>query len=82
MQQSQPIGQGTGQGFVIDPATITEWTAGLRCVNKIAVQNRDFAAAIKRVSFQLSVTLFPSIFRLSKCANHLFRRFCHGEVSS
>lgn len=51
-------------GLVIDPAAITEWTAGLRCVNKIAAQNRDFAGAIKRVSplSSLVLALFPLIF--------------------
>lgn len=34
---------------VIDPATITEWSAGLRCVTKIAAQNRHFAESIRRV---------------------------------
>ena len=34
---------------LIDPASITEWTAGLRCVIKIASQNQHFAESIKRV---------------------------------
>ena len=34
---------------LIDPATITEWSAGLRCVSKIAAQNRQFGEAIKEV---------------------------------
>ncbi|KAF2226417.1 hypothetical protein BDZ85DRAFT_49843 [Elsinoe ampelina] len=34
-------------GPVIDPATITEWSTGLRCVSKIATQNPNFANAIK-----------------------------------
>ena len=34
---------------MIDPATITTWTEGLRCVTKIAAQNAQFAAKIKRV---------------------------------
>jgi len=38
------------QQSVIDPATITEWSAGLRCVSKIAAQNRQFAETIKRVA--------------------------------
>lgn len=37
------------QPSVIDPATITEWSAGLRCVSKVAAQNRQFADTIKRV---------------------------------
>lgn len=35
---------------VIDPATITTWQEGLRCVTKIAAQNKMFEASIKRVS--------------------------------
>ncbi|KAL5114426.1 hypothetical protein ACEQ8H_007681 [Pleosporales sp. CAS-2024a] len=33
----------------IDPATITEWKQGLRCVSKIAQQNPDFAANIRKL---------------------------------
>ncbi|PNS15767.1 hypothetical protein CAC42_4219 [Sphaceloma murrayae] len=36
-------------GPVVDPATITEWSAGLRCISKIAAQNPNFAPAIKRM---------------------------------
>ncbi|KAI4841748.1 hypothetical protein E4T44_07707 [Aureobasidium sp. EXF-8845] len=32
---------------IIDPATITEWSAGLRCVTKIAAQNPLFAEKIR-----------------------------------
>ncbi|KAI5210957.1 hypothetical protein AUEXF2481DRAFT_39059 [Aureobasidium subglaciale EXF-2481] len=32
---------------IIDPATITEWSAGLRCVTKIAAQNPGFAEKIR-----------------------------------
>ncbi|KAG9949301.1 hypothetical protein KCU85_g4411, partial [Aureobasidium melanogenum] len=32
---------------IIDPATITEWSAGLRCVTKIAAQNPIFADKIR-----------------------------------
>jgi hypothetical protein len=35
---------------VIDPATITVWQDGLRCVTKIAAQNKLFEATIRRVS--------------------------------
>lgn len=31
----------------IDPATITNWASGLRCVSKISTQNADFSKAIK-----------------------------------
>jgi hypothetical protein len=34
---------------IIDPATITEWSAGLRCVTKIAAQNPLFAEKIRGV---------------------------------
>lgn len=35
---------------IIDPATITQWQAGLRCVTSIAGQNKDFADRIRRVN--------------------------------
>ena len=35
---------------VIDPATITTWQEGLRCVTKIAAQNAQFASSIRKVS--------------------------------
>jgi len=35
---------------MIDPATITTWQEGLRCVTKIAAQNAQFAVSIRRVS--------------------------------
>ncbi|KAH7077917.1 hypothetical protein BKA63DRAFT_601939 [Paraphoma chrysanthemicola] len=34
---------------LIDPATITEWKQGLRCVSKIATQNPDFAPSIRKL---------------------------------
>jgi hypothetical protein len=34
---------------LIDPATITDWKQGLRCVSKIAQHNPDFAASIRKV---------------------------------
>ena len=34
----------------IDPASITTWQDGLRCVTKIAAQNASFATIIKKVS--------------------------------
>lgn len=40
---------------VIDPATITTWQDGLRCVTKIAAQNAQFAASIRKVGDMLSV---------------------------
>ena len=35
---------------VIDPATITSWQEGLRCVTKIAARNSQFAAGIRKVT--------------------------------
>ena len=34
---------------MIDPATITTWQEGLRCVTKIAAQNSHFAARVRKV---------------------------------
>lgn len=36
---------------MIDPATITIWSEGLRCVTKLAAQNAQFAESIRRVSW-------------------------------
>jgi hypothetical protein len=33
----------------IDPSTIIEWKHGLRCVNKVAAQNSNFAASVQKV---------------------------------
>lgn len=33
----------------IDPATITEWRSGLRCVSKIAAQNPNFEGTVKKL---------------------------------
>ena len=38
----------------IDPATITTWQAGLRCVTKIAAENTQFAASIRTVNDNFS----------------------------
>lgn len=38
---------------MIDPASITQWQEGLRCVTKIAAQNVQFAACLKKVSSPL-----------------------------
>jgi len=32
-----------------DPATITDWAPGLRCVSKVAAQSPEFASSIRRV---------------------------------
>jgi hypothetical protein len=48
---AQPLKQDQIQPpSVIDPATITVWQDGLRCVTKIAAQNKMFEATIRRVS--------------------------------
>lgn len=41
---------------LIDPATITEWSQGLRCVSKIAAQNPNFKVAIRKARL---VSAFP-----------------------
>lgn len=42
-QSTQPPGK------IIDPATITEWKHGLRCVNKLATQNPAFVPEIQKL---------------------------------
>jgi hypothetical protein len=42
---------------LIDPATITEWKQGLRCVSKIATQTPDFAASIRKVCLRSRIDL-------------------------
>ncbi|KAF2993387.1 hypothetical protein E8E13_000588 [Curvularia kusanoi] len=34
---------------LIDPATITDWKQGLRCVSKIAAQNPQFAVSVRKL---------------------------------
>lgn len=46
-KQDQPQPQ---QPSIIDPATITVWQDALRCVTKIAAQNKMFETTIRRVS--------------------------------
>lgn len=46
----KPQSRSTASPKPIDPATITTWQEGLRCVTKIAAQNAQFAATIRRVS--------------------------------
>jgi hypothetical protein len=58
---SQPSRTSTPQQqehTVIDPATITEWSAGLRCVTKIAAQNPLFAEKIRGVSFWCMINFY------------------------
>jgi hypothetical protein len=40
---------------LIDPATIIEWKQGLRCVSKIASQNPEFAASVRKVLLRASI---------------------------
>ncbi|KAI4728734.1 hypothetical protein E4T49_03489 [Aureobasidium sp. EXF-10728] len=52
---TQPLRTSTPQQqeqTIIDPATITEWTAGLRCVTKIAAQSPQFAEKIRGFPIQ------------------------------
>ncbi|KAF2828519.1 hypothetical protein CC86DRAFT_368732 [Ophiobolus disseminans] len=46
---SAPRPQDRASTPLIDPATITEWKQGLRCVSKIASQNADFAPSIRKL---------------------------------
>jgi hypothetical protein len=58
---SQPSRTSTPQQqehTIIDPATITEWSAGLRCVTKIAAQNPLFAEKIRGVSFWCMINFY------------------------
>ena len=45
----RPQGRSVSSPKPIDPATITTWQDGLRCVTKIAAQNAQFAASIRKV---------------------------------
>ncbi|KAK3686861.1 hypothetical protein LTR37_019413 [Vermiconidia calcicola] len=45
----RPQSRSTVSPKPIDPATITTWQDGLRCVTKIAAQNAQFAATIRRM---------------------------------
>jgi hypothetical protein len=44
-----PVPQARSSTPTIDPATITEWKQGLRCVIKVAAQNPNFAASVRKV---------------------------------
>jgi hypothetical protein len=46
----QELPRSTATPPLIDPATITEWSHGLRCVHKIATQNPYFKMAIRKAS--------------------------------
>ena len=51
---------------VIDPATIIEWPAGLRCVMKIAAQNEGIVKEIKKVGcyFGFFLLKLPAIIKI------------------
>jgi len=49
-QNGQPQHVQSQTSSVIDPATITVWQDGLRCVTKIASHNKMFEASIRKVS--------------------------------
>jgi hypothetical protein len=57
--QSIPSSQQQYEQNIIDPATITEWSAGLRCVTKMAAQNPLFADKIRGVSIYIN---YPHLF--------------------
>lgn len=45
----------TSAPAAIDPATITEWAQGLRCVTKIAARNPSFKPIIQKVCYYFSL---------------------------
>lgn len=57
------------QPSVIDPATITVWQDALRCVTKIAAQNKMFETTIRRVSLFWCHTdsIYPSLLTFQFC---------------
>jgi hypothetical protein len=55
---------------VIDPASITTWQEGLRCVTKIAAQNAQFAASIKRVCSQSAFPILLICSRIKHRGSH------------
>jgi hypothetical protein len=42
---------------IVDPATITEWSAGLRCVMKTVAKHENMLHDIRRVSHQRELSL-------------------------
>lgn len=46
---SLPKPQARSSTPLIDPATIIDWKSGLRCVSKIAAQNPEFAASVRKL---------------------------------
>ncbi|KAF2632479.1 hypothetical protein BU25DRAFT_437160 [Macroventuria anomochaeta] len=48
--QSIPKPQVRSSTPLIDPASIIDWKSGLRCVSKIAAQNPEFAASIRKLT--------------------------------
>lgn len=47
--RQHPTPQNRTSTPVIDPATITEWKHGLRCVNKLAAQNPNFVSSVQKL---------------------------------
>nr|POF04052.1 hypothetical protein CFP56_21808 [Quercus suber] len=45
----RPQAQSVPKPKTIDPATITNWQEGIRCVTKIAAQNAHFAVALRKM---------------------------------
>lgn len=49
LRQTAPKQQDRASTPLIDPATITEWKQGLRCVSKVSAQNPDFVSTIRKL---------------------------------
>lgn len=47
--RQHPVPQNRTTTPLIDPATITEWKHGLRCVNKIATHNPNFVSTVQKL---------------------------------
>jgi hypothetical protein len=54
-----PVPQARSSTPTIDPATITEWKQGLRCVIKVAAQNPNFAASVRKVQKRILAVACP-----------------------
>ncbi|KAF2191127.1 hypothetical protein K469DRAFT_365141 [Zopfia rhizophila CBS 207.26] len=48
-REPPPRPQSSASTPVIDPATITEWKHGIRCVSKLAAQNPNFVSSIQKL---------------------------------
>jgi hypothetical protein len=56
---------------VIDPATITDWSSGLKCVMKTVARNENIVDDLKRVCVHLHLFLIPARMKFS-IALHLW----------